>query len=74
MPRSRLLGTVRPAVRLSRNALFGVYYLGALTMVAVGATLWLTGHGTGDPWLTLGVALALAPVAVIWVRRWFRRE
>jgi hypothetical protein len=52
-------------VRLSRNTLLGVYYLGVLAMIAVGATLWLTGHGTGDPWLSLGVALAFAPPVVI---------
>jgi hypothetical protein len=43
-------------------------------MIAVGATLWLTGHGTGDPWLSLGVALAFAPPVVIWVRRLFSRD
>ena len=62
------------AVRLSRNTLLGIYYLGVFAMIAVGATLWLTGHGTGDPWLSLGVALAFAPPVVIWVRRRFSRD
>ncbi len=62
------------AVRSSRNTLVGIYYLGVLAMIAVGATLWLTGHGTGDPWLSLGVALAFAPPVVIWVRRLFSRD
>ena len=56
-------------MRPSRRTLFGIYYLGVVALIVVGATLWSTGHGTGDPWLTLGVVLALAPVAVIWVRR-----
>jgi len=38
-------------------------------MIVAGATLWLTGHGTGDPYLTIGIALAFVPVVVIWVRR-----
>jgi hypothetical protein len=61
-------------MNLSRNTLLGIYYLGVFAMVAVGATLWLTGHGTGDPWLTLGVALAFAPPIVIWARRLFSRD
>jgi hypothetical protein len=60
-------------VRPSRRTLFGVYYLGVAALIVVGATLWSTGHGTGDPWLTLGVVLALAPVAVIWIWRRLRR-
>jgi hypothetical protein len=43
-------------------------------MIAVGAALWLSGHGTGDPWLSLGVVLALVPVVVICVRRWLGRD
>ena len=58
----------------SSQTLFGVYYLVVLTMVAVGATLWLTGHGTGDPWLSVGVVLAFLPPVVIWVRRLFSRD
>ena len=54
---------------LNRKALFAVYYLGVLALIVVGSTLWSTGHGTGDPYLTLGIALALVPVVVIWVRR-----
>ena len=61
-------------MRLSRNTLLGVYYVGVLAMIAVGATLWLTGHGTGDPWLSLGIALAFAPPVVIWVRRLDSRD
>jgi hypothetical protein len=60
-------------VRSSRT-LLGVYYLGVLAMIAVGATLGLTGHGTGDPWLSVGVALAFAPPVVIWARRLFSRD
>ena len=61
-------------MRLSRNALLVTYYLGVLAMIAVGATLWLTEHGTGDPWLSLGIALAFVPPVVIWVRRLFSRD
>ena len=32
-----------------------------------------TGHGTGDPYLTIGIALAVLPPAVIWIRRFFGR-
>lgn len=58
----------------SRKTLAGIYYLGVLVLIVVGAVLWSTGHGTGDPYLTLGIALALAPLAVIWVRRRFNRN
>lgn len=61
-------------MRMSRNALLGIYYLGVFAMIAVGASLWLTGHGTGDPWLSLGVLLAFAPPVVIWLRRLFSRD
>jgi hypothetical protein len=61
-------------VRSGRNTLAGIYYLGVLALIVVGAILWSTGHGTGDPYLTLGIALALAPVAVIWLRRRFSRD
>ena len=50
-----------------RKALVWVYYLAALALILVGAVLWLTGNGTGDPYLTLGVVLALAPFVVRWV-------
>jgi len=59
---------------LSRKTLAGIYYLGVSTLIVVGITLWSTGHGTGDPYLTLGVALALVPLAVIWLRRRFSRD
>ena len=62
------------AVRSSRNTLIGAYYVGVLALILVGAILWATGHGTGDPYLTVGVALALAPAAVIWLRRRFSRD
>jgi hypothetical protein len=61
-------------VRLSQRTLAGLYYLGVLVLIVVGATLWSTGHGTGDPWLSLGVVLAVAPVAWIWLRRRLRRS
>ena len=50
-----------------RSTLVWVYYLAALALILAGAVLWLTGHGTGDPYLTLGVVLALAPLVVRWV-------
>lgn len=50
-----------------RTALVWIYYLVALALILVGAGLWATGHGTGDPYLTLGVVLALAPLVVRWV-------
>jgi hypothetical protein len=43
-------------------------------LIIVGVVLWSTGHGTGDPYLTVGIALALAPIAVIWLRRRFSRD
>lgn len=68
------LASVRAAVRLSQRTLAGIYYLGVLALIVAGATLWLTGHGTGDPYLSLGVVLAIAPVVVIWLRRRLRRN
>jgi hypothetical protein len=59
---------------LSRHTLIGVYYLGVVALIVGGAILWLTGHGTGDPWLSLGVVLAVAPVVVIWLRRRLSRN
>jgi hypothetical protein len=59
---------------LSRKTLVWIYYLGVVALIVVGATLWSTGHGTGDPYLTLGFTLALAPVVVIWLLRRFRRD
>jgi hypothetical protein len=61
-------------VRLSQRTLVGVYYVGVVALIVVGATLWSTGHGTGDPWLSLGVVLAVAPIVVIWLRRRLRRN
>jgi hypothetical protein len=56
------------------RALLGIYYLGVLALIIAGAVLWSTGHGTGDPYLSLGFALAFAPLVVIWVRRRFSRS
>ena len=58
---------------VSRSTLVWIYYIGAAALILVGVTLWSTGHGTGDPYLTLGIALALVPVAVTWLRRRFSR-
>ena len=55
---------------LSRNTLVGIY-AGALVLIAVGISLWLTGHGTGDPYLSIGIVLAAVPPVVIWLRRRF---
>ena len=56
------------------HTLVWIYYGGVSVLIVVGVVLWSTGHGTGDPYLTLGVALALAPIAVIWLRRRFSRD
>jgi hypothetical protein len=42
-------------------------------LIVVGGILWATGHGNGDPYLTIGIALAVLPPAVIWIRRFFGR-
>jgi hypothetical protein len=57
---------------LSRNTLVGIY-VAALTLIAIGIGLWLTGHGTGDPYLSIGIVLAAVPPVVIWLRRRFGR-
>jgi hypothetical protein len=57
---------------LSRNTLVGIY-VGALALIAIGISLWLTGHGTGDPYLSVGILVAAAPPVVIWLRRRFGR-
>ena len=59
---------------LSRNTLLGIYYAGVAGLIVAGIVLLLTGHGTGDPYLTLGVALALVPIAVRWVRQRLSRD
>jgi hypothetical protein len=61
-------------VRANRNALVVVYYAGVFALILIGAILWATGHGTGDPYLSLGIALALVPLVVIWIRRRFSRD
>jgi hypothetical protein len=50
-----------------RTPIVWIYYGAAAALILVGAVLWLTGHGTGDPYLTLGVVLAVAPLVVRWV-------
>jgi len=60
-------------VRWNQRTLLGVYYGGVLVLIVVGVVLWATGHGTGDPYLSFGVALALVPVVVLWVRKWLGR-
>ena len=60
-------------MRWNQRTLFGIYYGGVLVLIVVGAVLWATGHGTGDPYLSVGVALALVPVVVIWIRKWLGR-
>ena len=60
-------------MRLSRDTLVGIYYSGVLALIVAGAILWSTGHGTGDPYLTVGVVLAVAPLVVNWLRRRFSR-
>ena len=54
--------------------LFAIYYVGVLALIGVGAALWSTGHGTGDPYLSIGFVLALAPAVVFWLRGLFRRD
>jgi hypothetical protein len=56
-------------LRWNQRTLFGIYYSGVLALIVVGAVLWATGHGTGDPYLSFGVALALVPVVVTWIRK-----
>lgn len=59
---------------LSSRALLGIYYAGVFGLIAVGAILWATGHGTGDPYLTVGFALAFVPIVVNWLRRRFKQD
>ena len=59
---------------MSHRTLLGIYYAGVLALIVAGAILWATGHGTGDPYLSVGVALALAPIVVNWLRQRFRRD
>jgi Co/Zn/Cd efflux system component len=58
----------------SQRTLLGIYYLGVLALIVAGVILWVTGHGTGDPYLTVGIALALVPIVVKWIRDRFRRD
>ena len=57
-----------------RSTVVWIYYLAALVLILEGAGLWASGHGTGDPYLTLGVVLALAPLVVRWVFALVRRN
>jgi hypothetical protein len=61
-------------VDASQRTLLGIYYAVVFALVVVGVILWTTGHGTGDPYLSVGIALALVPIAVKWLRDRFRRE
>lgn len=61
-------------MNLSHRTLLAIYYAAVGALIVVGALLWGTGHGTGDPYLTLGIALGLAPIAVNWLRGRFRRR
>jgi hypothetical protein len=61
-------------LRANRTTLVAVYYAGVSALILVGAILWATGHGTGDPYLSVGIALALVPIAVVWIRRRFSRD
>lgn len=58
---------------LSQRALLGIYYAVVGALIVVGVILWSTGHGTGDPYLSVGVALALVPIVVKWLRDRFDR-
>jgi Co/Zn/Cd efflux system component len=60
-------------VELSRRTQLGIYYAVVLALIVAGVILWTTGHGTGDPYLSVGIALALVPIAVKWLRDRFRR-
>ena len=57
-----------------RKTLAVVYFGVAAVLVVAGIALWSTGHGNGDPYLTIGIALAVLPPAVIWIRRFFGRD
>jgi hypothetical protein len=61
------------SVNPSPRTLLAIYYVAVGALIVVGLLLWGTGHGTGDPYLTVGVVLAVAPIIVNWVRNRFRR-
>ena len=61
------------ALSQHRKTVAVAYYSVAAILIIVGITLWSTGHGNGDPYLTIGIALAVLPPAVLWVRRFFGR-
>ena len=44
-----------------KRLLFTIYYVCASALIVAGSILWATGHGTGDPYLTVGIALAILP-------------
>jgi hypothetical protein len=49
-----------------------IYYVCVGALILAGVVLWSTGHGTGDPYLSFGIALALAPTVISWLRERFR--
>lgn len=61
------------ALSQHRRTIGVIYFAVAFVLIVAGCILWATGHGNGDPYLTLGVALAILPPAVIWIRRFFGR-
>ena len=61
------------AILSRKRLLFTIYYVCAFALIVAGSVLWATGHGNGDPYLTVGIALAILPPAVIWIRRFFGR-
>jgi hypothetical protein len=57
-----------------RKELVWIYYAAIGALIIAGITLWVTGHGTGDPYLSFGIALAFLPIVVTWIRRRFDRD
>ncbi|HEY2310207.1 MAG TPA: hypothetical protein VGH46_03725 [Gaiellaceae bacterium] len=57
-----------------RDTVVWIYYVAAFALILAGAVLWATGHGNGDPYLTLGIVLALAPLVVRWALALVRRN
>ncbi len=61
-------------MRLSRRQLAWIYFIAVGALIVTGVILWTTGHGTGDPYLSFGIALAFAPLVVNWVRERYRER
>jgi len=57
-----------------RREFVWIYYAGVGALIVAGITLWVTGHGTGDPYLSVGIALAFLPIVVTWIRRRLDRD